>query len=52
MGRTDHGRPLDFLYGHYAVVALSIEHVRVAGHVVETYHVFRSVMFTFAVIMY
>jgi hypothetical protein len=32
VGSTNHGRTLDSLYGLYVIVALSIEHVPVAGH--------------------
>ena len=52
MGSVDYGRTLDSLYGLYVVVALSIEYLLVTGHVVETHHVFGSVMFLFAVVMY
>lgn len=45
VGSANRGRTLDSQYGLYVVVVLSIEHVLIAGHVVETHHVFGSVMF-------
>lgn len=44
VGSANCDRTLESLYGLYVVVALSIEHVLVAGHVVETNHVFGSVV--------